>query len=102
MTEVYIVILVIWSIIGFLILKGYQDCSVVFITHSGNKIWPFLNPLWLWQSYKVNAFGLVLLTLLFNLICPVVTIVYWTVKLIKWSCTAGRKHNEKHTHRRQL
>lgn len=56
MTEVYIVILVVWSIIGFLILKGYQDCSVVFITHSGNKIWPFLNPLWLWQSYKVNAF----------------------------------------------
>lgn len=99
MTEVYIVILFVWSVIGFMIAEGYQDCSLAYITRGGNKFWPFLNPLWLWKSYRVNVFGVILLTLMFNLICPVVTIVYWIVKLIKWLCTAGRKQDEKHTHR---
>ena len=48
----------------------------------------YLNPLFLYDYHnKLNWFGVICLTLLYNLLCPLITIGYWFYKL----CTVGRK-----------
>ena len=47
----------------------------------------FLNPNWIYKNYLLNYFGLAIVTLFYNLICPVMSICYWFYKL----CTVGRK-----------
>ena len=48
----------------------------------------YLNPLFLYDyHYNLNWFGVICLTLLYNLICPLITIIYWFYKL----CTIGRR-----------
>ena len=50
-----------------------------------------LHPAWVYRKFKVNYFGCGLLTLIFNLLCPVVSIIYWLWNLIYFICTVGRK-----------
>lgn len=43
-----------------------------------------------WGVYKhmdVNWFGAIVLTLVFNLLCPIISIGWW----FYWLCTVGRK-----------
>ena len=48
----------------------------------------YLNPLFLYNYHSnLNWFGVICLALFYNLLCPLVTIVYWFCKL----CTVGRK-----------
>lgn len=80
-----IIIVIIWSMFGFLaaIIKGLlndDDCPD----------FRFVNPVWIYRHYKVNYLGALLLSLLFNLICPFGSIYYW----IKLACTAGRRDKE--------
>lgn len=50
--------------------------------------WDYPNPIHLYHfHYRLNWFGTAMLTLLYNLICPIYTIGYWFYKL----CTVGRK-----------
>lgn len=50
----------------------------------------FVNPIWIYHHYKVNYLGVLLLSLLFNLICPFGSLCYW----IKLVCTVGRRDKE--------
>lgn len=47
----------------------------------------FVNPIYLYKKYKVNWFGAVLITILFNILCLPFACCYWIYKL----CTVGRK-----------
>lgn len=47
----------------------------------------FVNPIWIYRHHGVNVFGVIILTILFNLICPIGSICYWFYKL----CTVGRR-----------
>jgi hypothetical protein len=47
----------------------------------------YVNPIWIYQHYRVNIFGCVLLTVVYNLLCPIGSIIYWLYKL----CTVGRR-----------
>ena len=47
----------------------------------------FFNPKHLYKHNKLNWFGVAMLTLFYNLICPIGSICYWFYKL----CTVGRK-----------
>lgn len=47
----------------------------------------FVNPNWIYQNYKVNRFGSIFLSVLYNLYCPIGSIIYWIYKL----CTVGRR-----------
>ena len=80
----------VWCIIGLGILKGYEDNSINYSSYH-DPLFAYLNPVWLYENYNINFFGAFLLMLLFNLICPAVTIIYWFCKLIKFICTVGRK-----------
>ena len=83
--------LFLWSALGAYALKGYEDCSVVYINEDRGKFCPYLNPVWIWKNYKLNIIGTLLLTILFNIVCPIISIIYWVCKFIEWICTVGRK-----------
>lgn len=45
-----------------------------------------LNPVKVYKKFEVNWFGAILVSILNNLICPIVSIYYW----ICFICTVGR------------
>lgn len=55
-----------------------------FITNSCGV--EFVNPVFLYQSLRVNWFGAFFLAVIFNLLTVPIAIVYWIYKL----CTVGR------------
>lgn len=98
LVEIIFIIVVVWNVIGFGILLAYEEGSVVYCNKGSDRVLPYLNPIWLYKNYKVNIIGLLFLTLLFSLICPALSIIYWiavfikwAVVFIKWICTVGRK-----------
>ena len=91
MTGIICLVIIGWNFLGAFILRGYEDNSLVFINQKCDKAFPYLNPVWLWRNYKLNIIGILLLTILFNIMCPILSILYWTCKFIEWICTVGRK-----------
>lgn len=67
-----------WLVIGF---------GIMYIWESEYNWAPIFNPFWVYNNYKVNWFGCIMLTILINLLCPPISIIYWFYKL----CTVGRK-----------
>lgn len=79
----YILVLVSWSIIGFIVLLFMGE---------GDKIGScdgleFLRINWIYSQYSVNWLGALVLFILFNSLCPIGTICYWLYKI----CTIGRR-----------
>lgn len=72
---VFVFVLIVWNLLGFMIALCLAD-------------WYEVNPKEIWMQYdNVNIFGCVMLTVILNLLCPVVSICYWFYKL----CTIGRR-----------
>ena len=69
-----------FGLLGSIFYRGFNESGDKFPTE-------MLNPIWIYNHTKVNIFGCILLTVLFNVICPIVTFGYWFYKL----CTVGRK-----------
>lgn len=82
----WIKILLVWNICGFTLLAILW---AEWLCISDDKC--LLHPVWLYRKFKVNYFGCGLLTLIFNLLCPVVSVVYWLWNFIYFICTVGRK-----------
>ena len=78
--------LVFWNIAGFVCLFVW-GCKSYTGPMGNAKGLEFLNPLFIYQHARVNWFGTLCLTLLWNLMCPGLSISYWFYKL----CTCGRK-----------
>ena len=77
---VFWVIFVIWNVIGIFLLGTTSfPCETL-------SLWR-LNPIEIYDYYKVNYFGCFWVTLGFNLLCPITSFCYWFYKL----CTVGRK-----------
>jgi hypothetical protein len=91
MVGIIFIVAVIWNVVGFGILYCYEESSSVYICRNSGQFMPYLNPVWLWKNYKINVIGLLFLILLFNLLCPLLSVVYWIAVFIKWICTVGRK-----------
>lgn len=85
--KLIIIVSIIYHIIGFVTLCYYETKSRVY---DGNVFVCYLSPVWLYQNYRINYFGCLVLTVLFNIACPLLSIIYWACKLIKWLFTVGR------------
>lgn len=72
-----------WNIIGWLLLTGIGSQY----TLGTSTTYRMLNPVIIYDHHRVNVFGAIMIALAYNLMCPVITIVYWFYKL----CTVGRK-----------
>ena len=51
----------------------------------------FLNPFYIYDETSVNWFGCAVITLVLNLVFNVSAIIYWSLKLIIFLFTVGRK-----------
>lgn len=82
----WIKILLVWNISGFFLL--------VILWAESFSLWDdycLLHPYWIYKKFNVNYFGCGLLTMLVNLCCPFISVVYWSWKFIYFICTVGRK-----------
>lgn len=75
-----ILILTLWSALGFIILL------LIPYTRHASEICEVLNPKDIYENADVNWFGCVVLTIFYNVLCPIMTIGYW----FYWLCTVGR------------
>ena len=84
MIEVVIIglsIAVAWNIIGFIVLL------LIPYSRDAKKLIEIFNPKYIYKNIDVNWFGCFILTLFFNLLCPVFALGYW----FYWLCTVGRR-----------
>lgn len=70
----------VWNTIGIIVL--------FFIPYSrdATNLKELFNPKSIYENIEVNWFGCILLTIFFNLLCPVISGGYW----FYWLCTVGR------------
>ena len=79
---IWSILLVVWILIGGLFSSIPCEVYSLFVSFE------YLNPIFLYNYHSnLNWFGVICLTLLYNLLCPLITIAYWFHKL----CTIGRK-----------
>ena len=81
----YAIMLIVWNLFG----------GVILLILSVNRSFPgypaeMLRYEWLYDEFNVNAFGCTMLTILFNLLCPLCTICYWFFNVMKYLFTVGR------------
>jgi hypothetical protein len=76
---------ILWSLLGFVLLLFFAMEGGILDAQG----FEFVNPVYIYKNSLVNAFGTILMTFLFSLICPIGTICYWIYKL----CTVGRKED---------
>jgi hypothetical protein len=75
-----------WSLVGFIAWIILGSCFNVRVIEYAFGI-EFVNPLVIYKRTKVNWFGAILLAIIYGMMCPIATFVYWLYKL----CTVGRK-----------
>ena len=74
-SQTFVFTAICWNFIGFMMAL----CL-------GN--WYEINPKEIWRQYdNINIFGCIVLTIVLNLVCPIVSVCYWFYKL----CTVGRR-----------
>lgn len=78
--------IIMWNIFGL-----FGLCLVMLDVYDSYSEWVWewdrLNPIYIYRNTNCNILGCILLTLLVNLLCPILSICYWVYKL----CTVGRK-----------
>ena len=78
-------ILIIWSFVGYII------SDIILCICRGNNLnmrgLEYLNPIWIYRTFRVNYLGVLLLTIFHNVLCPLGAMFYWGVKI----CTVGRE-----------
>ena len=82
MLENIIAIFVIWNFIGFFI--------VGLLYHQSDSF-DYLNPIDIYHNTNLNIFGCIVFTIILNLLCPFMSIIYWICLLVDWLMTVGRK-----------
>ena len=71
----------VWNFIGAFI------CLIIAYTFNAGG-WKVANPYWCYRlSHSLNWFGAILVSLLYNALCPFGAVCYWFYKL----CTVGRR-----------
>ena len=87
MTNIGFIILIfcLWNVIGIVVAALFMEE----VHTSGYTYFNYnrLNPIYIYRNTRCNIFGTICLTILANLLCPVLSICYWVYKL----CTVGRK-----------
>ena len=81
-----VVILFAWSVLGALFM-GILTVSLSFPGYTEN----ILSPIWIYDEWNLNYFGVALVCIFFNLLCPIWTISVWGFKFLKFICTVGRR-----------
>lgn len=85
MTGIELFLLIIaYHVGGFIVIGPMTDFAGAIGKASGVE---FFNPCFIYDKVKVNAFGAIILALVYNALMPIPAVCYWFYKL----CTFGRK-----------
>lgn len=76
-----------YDLISFYIGINMLSLFMVIILIGEGANFSFVNPLVIYKSIKVNWFGAILLSIICNIMLPLISIPYWIYK----SCTIGRE-----------
>lgn len=74
------VIIIIYFVISIKIIVFNRYCDLSFLNPINNYD----------EYYSLNVFGVIIVTILLNIICLPYAIIYWICKLIYWLFTVGR------------
>ena len=86
MNNTIITILGVWNIVGGLMMTILTvNLSTPCYTEN------ILSPIWIYDEWELNYFGVALVCIFFNLLCPIWTVCVWGVKFLKFICTVGRR-----------
>ena len=61
--------------------------AFIIIVNCDKLNFSFVNPFVIYKNIKMNWFGTILLTIIFNIMFPLIAVLYWLYKLV----TVGRK-----------
>lgn len=75
-----------WHLVGLMVWIVLGHCFDVQVIKYSFGI-EFVNPLEIYERTNVNWFGAILLAMIYGVMCPIATLIYWLYKL----CTVGRK-----------
>lgn len=79
-----IAIFIIWNIGGALIVSALS-------ADYNYNLYEYLSPISIYHNTNLNVFGCIVLTVLRNILCPLMSIIYWIGVLLYWLMTVGRK-----------
>ena len=81
-----VLILIIWNLVGLMIHSAIHILTENSTCYCNG--FEYLNPRWALENYyMLNLFGIIVVVLFLNVICPLATLGYWFYKL----CTLGRR-----------
>lgn len=83
-----LLLFLIWNFIGFWI------CLLWGCVEANTAGWELCNPYWYHYYFDVNWFGAIILSLIYNLFCPFVAMIYWFYKLCTVKINKKEKSNE--------
>lgn len=75
-----VAIMLAWNFLGFVAI------TIIPYSRDANEICEIFNPSEIYKLLSVNKFGCAMVTIFFNLLCPIFAIGYW----FYWLCTVGR------------
>lgn len=74
------------ELLWFYVYLNLLTLFIVFILIGEGANFSFVNPVIIYKNIKVNWFGAILISIIFNILFPIASIPYWIYKL----CTVGR------------
>lgn len=84
----FILIFMIWNFAGALLFLLSMSLIHPCDDETAEIVMDELNPVWQYKTCKVNWFGAIFLSIIWNLMCPIISIGYWFYKL----CVMRRKN----------
>lgn len=86
MNNTILTILGVWNIVGVLIMT-ILTTNLSRLGYAEN----ILSPVWIYNKWKLNYFGVALVCIFLNLLCPIWTVCVWGIKFLNFICTVGRR-----------
>lgn len=48
----------------------------------GRDNFDFLNPKFIYDNSNMNIFGCIIVSILLNIVCPIISVLYWSFKIL--------------------
>lgn len=82
----FTLLIIVWHIAGLVFTLIIGSNAEHVRLSSGME---YVNPVFIYSNVKVNAFGAIVLALVYHVFLPIPAVCYWFYKL----CTFGRKYD---------
>lgn len=67
--------------VGFLVAITIVELIITLSVLVGRDNFDFLNPKFIYDNSNMNIFGCFIVSILLNIICPIISVLYWSFKI---------------------